>query len=227
MAQKLIGEQLPLYKGGQTCDSLDTRALARELEQEPLTVLALGPLTNIARVISCRPDLVGRITQVVFVGSRQPGEKFVVNASWPLNFLKPVLRDLNVESNIEAARIVTESNVDVMYVPFEAGKSVQLTYGEIAGSHATLPDWVLERTRDWAATQSFFLGSNGLLPFDLVAVIALTDQGEHLFNCEPVQTELVANQLIAEVAQGAEGSEQVCRPSDAKAVKTAILSALR
>jgi len=56
-------------------------ALARALEAEPLTVLALGPLTNIAAVLARRPDLAGRIRRIVAVAGQRPGERFFPGAS--------------------------------------------------------------------------------------------------------------------------------------------------
>jgi inosine-uridine nucleoside N-ribohydrolase len=49
--------------------------LIRALEKEPLTILAIGPLTNIAQVLEQRPDLARKIRRIVIMGGnvRVPG----------------------------------------------------------------------------------------------------------------------------------------------------------
>jgi inosine-uridine nucleoside N-ribohydrolase len=42
--------------------------LVSALEKEPLTILALGPLTNIARLLERRPDLASKIRRLVIMG---------------------------------------------------------------------------------------------------------------------------------------------------------------
>jgi len=42
--------------------------LIQSLEREPLTILAIGPLTNIARLLERRPDLAAKIQRIVIMG---------------------------------------------------------------------------------------------------------------------------------------------------------------
>jgi len=42
--------------------------LIQSLDREPLTILAIGPLTNIARLLEKRPDLAGKIRRIVIMG---------------------------------------------------------------------------------------------------------------------------------------------------------------
>jgi inosine-uridine nucleoside N-ribohydrolase len=70
------------------------------LDREPLTILALGPLTNIARLLERRPDLAGRIRRLVIMGGnvRVPG-----NSSKAAEF--------NFWFDPEAARVVMRSAI--------------------------------------------------------------------------------------------------------------------
>jgi inosine-uridine nucleoside N-ribohydrolase len=74
--------------------------LIQSLQREPLTILALGPLTNIARLLERRPDLAPRIQRLVIMGGnvRVPG-----NSTQAAEF--------NFWFDPEAARIVLRSAV--------------------------------------------------------------------------------------------------------------------
>src|SRR5213076_341322 len=53
-----------------------TMALQAALNRRPLTILALGPVTNLATVVQNHPELRGRIRQIIVVAGRQPGFGF-------------------------------------------------------------------------------------------------------------------------------------------------------
>jgi len=76
--------------------------MIRTLEREPdgVTILAIGPLTNVARVLQQRPDLAARVRRLVIMGGNLyvPG-----NASKAAEF--------NFWFDPEAARVVLRSNV--------------------------------------------------------------------------------------------------------------------
>lgn len=76
-AMASAGRQLPAAPAGSALASRDAvGALARWLAAAaaPATVLALGPLTNIATLLMARPDLVPRIGRLVWMGgSAGPG----------------------------------------------------------------------------------------------------------------------------------------------------------
>lgn len=90
-----------------------SRALIAALEAEPLTVLALGPATNVAAALRERPDLAARIDTVILVIGRRPGE--------PLTFPGggPNLLDFNFELDPDAAQVVLESGAPTVLAPFE------------------------------------------------------------------------------------------------------------
>ncbi|PIT86660.1 MAG: hypothetical protein COU33_01895, partial [Candidatus Magasanikbacteria bacterium CG10_big_fil_rev_8_21_14_0_10_43_6] len=67
VAQSLI-TKIPLWRGGIECGAPTIIALADALRQAPITVMALGPLTNIATFINCHPTLVDQIDEIIFVG---------------------------------------------------------------------------------------------------------------------------------------------------------------
>ncbi len=91
--------------------------LAKVLEEqkEPVTVVALGPMTNIAILLLSRPDLKEKIRRIVFMGvSYQDG-----NPS-PLG-------TFNIIVDPEAFRICLESGVDFYACPLDTLRSAVVT----------------------------------------------------------------------------------------------------
>ena len=65
------GKDIPVYKGSDLANDVGvendaTRALTAALEKEKLTILAIGPVTNVATVLKHRPDLASQIEEIVF-----------------------------------------------------------------------------------------------------------------------------------------------------------------
>ncbi len=50
-----------------------TQALQAALREEPLTILALGPVTNVATVLKNHPELSARVEEIIVVAGRRPG----------------------------------------------------------------------------------------------------------------------------------------------------------
>lgn len=71
------GSTAPLTQDASAPKPPAHEALMAALEQGPLTVVALGPLTNIAAVLGERPVLASRIARLVAVLGRRPGRIFL------------------------------------------------------------------------------------------------------------------------------------------------------
>lgn len=141
------------------------RAMAAALEKAPLTILALGPLTNIAELLRRHPKAAARITELIVVAGRRPGE-----------LLKPgrrELRDLNFELDPEAARQVLGSELRITLTGYfaslglECGAAIKerLKTGVSPLARALAPA-VESWRRLWRITQ----GREAFQPFDLAAV---------------------------------------------------------
>jgi len=63
-----------------------TRALAAALGQERLSILTLGPATNVATVVRNHPELSARIVEIIAVAARRPGQRFQVGPKQNLPF---------------------------------------------------------------------------------------------------------------------------------------------
>ncbi|MEX5216041.1 MAG: nucleoside hydrolase [Nitrospiraceae bacterium] len=155
-----------------------SRALAEALEREPLTVIALGPLTNIAALLDHRPDLTGRIERIVLVGGKRPGQLFHPGHQWWFHF-----GDFNIAQDPESAETVLYSGVPVTLVPFDLATKLVVTHADLErlrdGDGAA--KWLSDVSEPWLAFWNTILGRPGFHPFDVLAV-AYAAIPEH-FHC--------------------------------------------
>ncbi len=93
--------------------------------QGPVTILAIGPLTNIALALRLAPDICDNVERVVCMG----GAFFVPGNVTPS-------AEFNWWFDPEAAAIVLEENLDLLVVPLDATDTVVLD---------------LERYQDWSS----------------------------------------------------------------------------
>jgi inosine-uridine nucleoside N-ribohydrolase len=220
LAQELSAG-VPVWRGDGACDSPLIQAFRQATLHEPVTVLAMGPLTNIASILRCDTTLKERISEIVFVGGRRVGQRLIANTQW---WLQRELRDLNVEVDREAVAAVLESGVRLRLVPFEAGNAVPLQVWSPEFRNATSVSPVLnQRLREWSALTRFFWGTNGVLPFDPVA-LAATVWPEY-FTCLPVAAQMVEGRLEVERIPGS-FHIMYCLPREPNQVRTQILRVL-
>ena len=175
---------LPIYQGASYAGApawLDTpasTALARELAVEPLTILALGPLTNIATVLVDHPELAPRIERVILVGGKSPGRLLHPGTQWWFHF-----RDLNVSKDTRAMRTLLYSGVRLVLIPFDAAQHMTVTARDLnrvatAGAAAR---WLAGQSRSWLDFWQDDLHRKGFYPFDLLA--AGYAIAPHSFDC--------------------------------------------
>ena len=149
-------------------------ALRRALKKGPLTILALGPLSNIAAVLRDRPDLQQRVVRLVAVMGRRPGHIFHPSEGEGGGILfghGPVFRDLNFDLDREAARSVLAMDVPIMFVPYAAARDVTLTSNDVdrIATSGEAASWVADRTRGWLDFWRSEIGREGFYPFDVLA----------------------------------------------------------
>jgi inosine-uridine nucleoside N-ribohydrolase len=89
--------------------------LARELRERPLTLVPVGPLTNIALLLATHPELVGRIERIVIMG----GAIGIGNVTPSAEF--------NIWADPEAAARVFTSGVEVTMVGLDVTHRAMLS----------------------------------------------------------------------------------------------------
>ena len=152
-------------------------ALERALERGPLTIVGLGPLTNVAATLRKRPDLAGNIGLLVSVMGRRPGHVFHPaegrSSSGILFGHGPVFRDFNFSKDRTSASIVLGLVERISLTPYEAAREVMVTRRDLArmrgGPRAAA--WLAERAGPWLDYWEGDVGLPGFYPFDALAAL--------------------------------------------------------
>jgi purine nucleosidase len=155
-------------------DRAAARALRDALRQGPLTIVALGPLTNVAAALRGQPDLQQRVERVVAVMGRRPGHLFHPAEGAPGAMLLghgPVFSDLNLASDPHAVAAVVRTRVPLVLLPYDAARHVELGAAELERMRAQGATWawVAERADAWLEHWRRNIGRPGFYPFDLLA----------------------------------------------------------
>jgi purine nucleosidase len=150
-------------------------ALERALEAGPLTLVALGPLTNLATVLRERPDLQANVTRLIAVMGRRPGHRFHpaegTGRGGILFGHGPVFSDFNFNQDQAAAVSVLNMLLPTTLIPYEAARLVSLTGADVAriGQRGGPSALVASRATGWLEFWQKDIGRNGFYPFDLIA----------------------------------------------------------
>lgn len=152
-------------------------ALERALERGPLTIVSLGPLTNVAATLRRRPDLVDNIGLLVLVMGRRPGHVFHPaegrNSSGILFGHGPIFRDFNFAKDRTSAAIVLRLAERISLTPYAAARDVMVTGPDLArmGGGSPAAAWLAERARPWLDYWEEDIGLPGFYPFDALAAL--------------------------------------------------------
>jgi inosine-uridine nucleoside N-ribohydrolase len=170
-----------------------TTALHDALSAGRLTLLALGPLTNLAAALDARPDLRDRVERIIAVMGRRPGHIFHPSEnSGSGSFLGhgPIFRDFNVIQDTEAVERVVEMDVPLVLVPYDAATAVEIDRATLDRLAATGPAgrWVARRSTTWLDYWNADVGREGFYPFDLIAAVFATHPER--FACARVSVEV-------------------------------------
>lgn len=150
------------------------------------TVLALGPLTNIALLLSAHPELAHRITAIVAVAGQRPGQSFRVGNHPILHF-----HDMNVRKDPDAVESVLRSGIPLTLIPFEIGRQVSVSQDGLRTLRDRTPmeTWPANDAERWRTFSEEILGASGFYPFDLLAVGFL--RAPEQFTCMAIPAKLV------------------------------------
>lgn len=173
----IVGHAAPVSDMSDTI-SPGATALQAALEAGPLSILALGPLTNVAQALNGRPDLQANVTRLVAVMGHQPGHLFHPTegrgsgAVWGHG---PIFRDLNVSVDPGAVTAVLAMHLAVTLIPYDAATQTLITgadLGNLADQGPAMAG-VSHTARDWLAFWKDDIGLSGFYPFDWVAAAYL------------------------------------------------------
>lgn len=161
---------LGLPAGGQPADqnAVDLFAATVKASPEKVTVLALGPLTNIAQAFADDPSLVDNIAMIYIMGGAVDVRGSAVSAT-------NTTAEWNIYCDPPAARAVFESGVPITLVPLDATDDVPITmefYNQL-GAEKKTPEaefvyTVLTNSKD-------FIESGGYYFWDPLAAAIMAD----------------------------------------------------
>lgn len=184
----------PLFRGmtvarlapsGRRIQTAASRALARRAREGRLTIIALGPLTNVAAALDAAPSIAGRIDRIVAVMGRRRNETFLTGR---LPFVH--VHDINVERDPASVARVLAAPVPLTLAPFEAGQRLVLTESRLREIERQSPlgSLLARQTRAWDRLWRRWLNGRGFPAFDAAAVAALELPG--LTRCERLPARL-------------------------------------
>jgi len=173
-------ESIPVFTGASVPLERDVSrtpahdALRAALEQGPLTIVALGPLTNVASVLREHPSLRSRVSRLVAVMGRRPGHIFHPAEGAEAGSLLghgPVFRDLNFVLDPGAASQILAMQIPISLVPYDAARGIEITAEDLGRLEASggARAWLAWRSRAWLDYWREDIGRQGFFPFDLLA----------------------------------------------------------
>lgn len=209
IAQRLVREfgpsGLTVFSGAAAAsdtlvETAASQAIADALRRSPMTILALGPAANIATVLARHPELKSRITRVIAVAGRRPGQRFTTGTTNTQGH-----RDFNFELDPRAFQVLLDSRVELVLAPFEISSKIWLDARDLdrlgaAGSPSARA--IVAPAREWLSLWARLFGVGGFNPFDTLAVAyAISSDG---FRCErlPARIETLADDVTEPGVQG-------------------------
>ncbi|SDD69839.1 pyrimidine-specific ribonucleoside hydrolase [Pricia antarctica] len=173
MSREFAKNKIPVFKGaGEAIDLNNVQtnnaveALAKTLKSHPMTIMAIGPATNIGLLLLKYPELKDQINEVVLVaGRRKPTDYFKIGN------MGNHAQDLNFDLDTDAFRVMFELGVSVTLCPFEISNKVwvkQADLDQLASSGDQGNIWLAEASQAWLQ-QWLAQGAKGFNPFDVLA----------------------------------------------------------
>jgi purine nucleosidase len=197
------GRALPVHAGASApsagADSPAVRALQQALADGPLTIVALGPLTNIAAALEHRPDLRRTVVRLIAVMGRRPGHIFhpAEGHRSPMLFGHgPVFRDLNFTEDPEAAKRVLAMRLPLTLIPYDAARGMILSGADLdsLGRSGPALRWIVAQAQGWLEFWRSQIGTDGFAPFDMLAAAYALEP--RLFNCAPTHASVGPDRLL-------------------------------
>jgi len=166
---------------GEPCVNAGVRFMKEELEKGPLTILALGPLTDVACLAMRFPELSRKnLKNVVAIMGRRPNESFAIGKVTGLT-------DFNMRRDSRAARLLLEgSPVPVTFIGFSATSkgliSSQAVEEKLAADKSALSQFFLLAARAWIHQwrDVYKFPEDGFHPWDQNAVYYLMEPAAYV-----------------------------------------------
>lgn len=201
MATSFASSPIPVYMGAgqaidldnvQTNEAVD--ALHQALQQEKLTIMAIGPATNIGLLLLKYPEVRDRIIKVVLVAGRRTHTDY-----FNIGNKGNRARDLNFDLDNHAFRILFESQVPIVLCPFEISSKVWMTVKDLErlNNGEAGNDWLTGASGPWLR-QWQDLGAHGFNPFDVLASHYIISPGDIKFEALNARLEIHSDDTLGD-----------------------------
>ena len=165
-----------VFAGARSADDLGrpseaSEALARALEKDSVTYLALGPLTNLATFLQLHPRLGRRIERVIFVGGQVQGMTLAFGPDRSFH-----IHDANVFKDPRAAAAVLQTKIPLTLASIAAGSNLTLDENDLREleRQGGAGRYLARRSKVWLWFWTHFARNNGGPIFDALAAVAAT-----------------------------------------------------
>jgi purine nucleosidase len=183
-------KSIKIYRGAgeenhTTQETPASRHLIDALESNPLTIVALGPLTNIAAALSQDPEKAKSVERIVAVMGRTEGHLFhpsEANGRGSALGHGPIFSDLNFRLDPAAVEYLLRTGVPITLVPYEAARDLVINLSDIQSmaEASTAGQWVALGAKDWLQFWTTEIGLSGFYPFDFVGALHILRPSEFL-----------------------------------------------
>ena len=184
---RLTGADVPVFQGAAGPGSAvagfasneAVEAMAEALRAGPMSVAAIGPLTNMAALVEHAPELARRIDEVVIVAGRSEDQVFELHGA-------SGVPDFNFESDPDAADRLLAAGVPVTLTGFELTSQVVLNRDHLESlrGRSEVADYIVAGAQPWLEWWTgVFPRDGGFHPWDSAALAALITPD--LFRREP------------------------------------------
>jgi inosine-uridine nucleoside N-ribohydrolase len=161
------GAAIPVYKGSVFANDLGiendgTKALYKALKKEKLTILALGPMTNIATLIKNHPDIIPQIDRILICAARTPDLPFNPG-NGKLNVF-----DYNYELDTASMDVLLQSVIPLEFAGYEPSSYTHIGNIDLASLDMSLEadKWLFDIVQPWMELNENYFGVRGFIPFD-------------------------------------------------------------
>ncbi|MCY7290984.1 MAG: nucleoside hydrolase [Ferruginibacter sp.] len=190
------GDKISIYDGSPKANDLGTendavKAMYAALKKEKLTILALGPVTNVATLIKNHPDIIPQIDSIVMCVGRTTGLHFTPGLETLTVF------DYNYEKDTASMNVLLKSKTNLVFAGYEPSAYTLIGKFDINflnknGSEAD--QWLFDVLRPWQQRAKILFGVEGFIPYDCATLGIVTHpQYLKMYRDIPVQVNYKEN----------------------------------
>ena len=170
------GAKISLYDGSPDAKDLGkendaVKAMYKALKKERLTILALGPVTNVATLMQNHPDIIPQIDSIVMCVGRTPRLHFRPGLE------KVTVYDYNYEKDTASMNVLLNSTVNLVFAGYEPSSytfigKFDINFLNKNGNKAD--QWLYDVLRPWQTRAKTLFGVEGFIPYDCATLGILT-----------------------------------------------------